>query len=384
LIFQRKSVFTALALALVGLVWASICVGQTAQVSATSSGEHSWESQSSENQAGISGATSGTTSGGTSAGEQVPGNISGTILDQSGAVVTGAHVKLTGEGENRSLKQEVPSGNNGQFAFPNVAPGAFELIVTAPGFATKTSSGTVHSGESVIVPQIALEVASNLTEVEVGLSQTEVAEEQIKVEEKQRVLGMIPNFYVTYDPHAVALTSKQKFQLASRMVVDPVTFLFVGGAAGVEQAENHFAGYGQGAQGYAKRFAAGYADTAIGTYIGAAILPSILKQDPRYFYKGTGTMRARFFYAIANSLICKGDNGKWQPNYSNVLGSLAAGGISNLYYPEQDRDGAELTIENATIGIGATAISNLFQEFILRRITPKASNKNPGTDPTNP
>jgi hypothetical protein len=293
-------------------------------------------------------------------------------------------VKLTGDGRDRSLNQEVPSGNNGQFEFSNVAPGAFELVVTAPGFATKTSSGTVHSGESVIVPQIALEVASNLTEVEVGLSQTEVAAEQIKVEEKQRVLGMIPNFYVTYDPHAVPLTSKQKFQLASRTVVDPVTFLFVGGAAGVEQAENHFAGYGQGAQGYAKRFAAGYADTVIGTYIGAAILPSILKQDPRYFYKGTGTMRARFFYAIANSLICKGDNGKWQPNYSNVLGSLAAGGISNLYYPEQDRDGTTLTIENAGIGIGATAISNLFQEFILRKFTPKASNKNPGNDTTNP
>jgi hypothetical protein len=382
LIFQCKSVF--IALALVGFFWASICMGQTAQVAATASGEHSWEDQSLENQAGTSGATSGTTTGATSAGESVPGNISGTVLDQSGAVLTGAHVKLTGDGRNRSLNQEVPSGNNGQFEFSNVAPGAFELVITAPGFATKTSAGTVHSGESVIVPQIALAVASNLTEVEVGLSQTEVAAEQIKVEEKQRVLGMIPNFYVTYDPHAVPLTSKQKFQLASRTVVDPVTFLFVGGAAGVEQAENHFAGYGQGAQGYAKRFAAGYADTVIGTYIGAAILPSILKQDPRYFYKGTGTMRARFFYAIANSLICKGDNGKWQPNYSNVLGSLAAGGISNLYYPEQDRDGAELTIENATIGIGATAISNLFQEFILRKFTPKASNKNPGNDATNP
>jgi hypothetical protein len=96
-------------------------------------------------------------------------------------------------------------------------------------------------------------------------------------------------------PDAVPLTSKQKFKLAGRTVMDPFTFVFVGGfvggAAGVERAQNHFRGYGQGAQGYAKRFGAGYADAVAGTFIGSAILPSLLKQDPRYFYKGTGNKR---------------------------------------------------------------------------------------------
>jgi len=191
------------------------------------------------------------------------------------------------------------------------------------------------------------------------------------------VLGVIPNFYVSYAKHPVPLSPKQKFGLAWKTVIDPFTLVVVAGAAGVEQAQNHFSEYGQGAQGYGKRFGANYADTVSGTFIGAAILPVLLKQDPRYFYRGTGSTESRFFYAIANSVICKGDNGRWQPNYSNVLGSLAAGGISNIYYPSQDRDGAELTFENAAIGVGATAIGNIFQEFLIRKLTPKSRR---GTD----
>ncbi|MGC2137890.1 MAG: carboxypeptidase regulatory-like domain-containing protein, partial [Candidatus Sulfotelmatobacter sp.] len=79
--------------------------------------------------------------------------------------------------------------------------------------------------------------------------------------------------------------------------------------------------------------------------------------------------RSRFLYAIANSVICKGDNGRWQVNYSNILGNIAAGGISNLYYPAQNR-GAALTFENAAIGIGATAGANLVEEFLWRKLTP--------------
>jgi hypothetical protein len=353
-------------------------------------------------------------------GQRLSGSVHGTVVDQSGAVVAGARVRITSERQplndpssnspssndqslndqslndrslndrslndpslndqslnDRSLNQDALSGGDGQFLFAKVAPGAFHLTVTAAGFATQKWSGVLHAGENAAVPQIALGIAANVTEVEVGLTQVEVAEEQVKVEEKQRILGMIPNFYVSYIPNPVALTPKQKFEIAWKTVVDPVTLLMVGGAAGVEQAQNHFNGYGQGAQGYAQRFGAGYADTVAGVFIGGAVLPSLLKQDPRYFYKGSGSKPSRAMYAIANSVICKGDNGRWQANYSNVLGSLAAGGISNLYYPANDRDGAELTFENAGIGIGASAVANLFQEFLLRRFTPKAAKHDP-------
>jgi hypothetical protein len=301
----------------------------------------------------------------------VSGSINGTIVDQSGAVVAGAPVKLTIANQSRSL--EALSADDGQFSFANVPPGAFLLTITAAAFATQTSSGILLPGEIHVVPQIALAVAANITDVQVSLSRVEVAEAQVKDEEKQRVLGFIPNFYVTYDPHPVALTSKQKFELAWRTTIDPVTFAIVGGIAGVQQAQNAFSGYGQGTEGYAKRFGSTYANLVAGTFIGSAILPSLLKQDPRYFYKGTGSTRSRSLYAIANAVVCKGDNGRWQVNYSNILGSLAAGAISNLYYPAQNRNGAALTFENAAIGIGATAAANLVEEFLMRKLTSNAN-----------
>ncbi|MGH9537475.1 MAG: carboxypeptidase-like regulatory domain-containing protein, partial [Terriglobales bacterium] len=235
----------------------------------------------------------------------------------------------------------------------------------------------LRAGATYIVPPIVLTVATALTEVRVGLSTVEVAQEQVQDEEKQRVLGFIPNFYVSYDPHPVALSTRQKFMLAWKTTVDPVSFGLVGAIAGIQQAANSFSGYGQGAQGYAKRYGASYADLVSGTFIGSAILPSLLKQDPRYFYKGSGTRKSRILYAIAGSVVCKGDNGKWQPNYSSILGNLAAGGISNLYYPAQDRNGVGLTFQSGAIGIGATAGANLIQEFLIRKLTPSVANNDP-------
>jgi len=316
-------------------------------------------------------------------GEQMPdqpssGSISGTVVDQTGAVVVGAMVKLTRE--DQSLNQEVLSGDDGQFFFANIAPGPFQLTITSPDLAAQTSSGILHPGEAHIVPPIALAVAPNVTEVRVGVTQTEVAEEEIKDEEKQRVLGFLPNFYVSYVPDAFPLTSKQKFKLAWKATVDPVTFGVTAGIAGVQQAANEFSGYGQGAQGYGKRYGANYADFVTDTFIGSAILPSLLKQDPRYFYKGTGSARSRLLYAIANSVICRGDNKRWQANYSSILGSLASGGISNLYYPAKDRNGAGLTFEDALLDIGASAATDVLQEFVVRKFTPNV----PKHDPARP
>jgi hypothetical protein len=315
---------------------------------------------------------------GASAGEQIPdpqlpAAISGTVVDQTGAAIAGARVILARE--DRSPNQEMPSGDDGQFSFANIAPGPFHLTITSEGFATQASSGILHPGEIYTVPPIMLALATSVTEVQVVLPRAEVAEEQIKDQEKQRVFGFIPNFYVSYVPNAVRLTSKQKFELAWKSTVDPVTFGLTAAIAGVQQAANEFSGYGQGAQGYGKRYGASYADLVTGTFIGGAILPSLLKQDPRYFYKGSGSVRSRILYAIANSVICKGDDGHWQANYSGILGSLASGGISNLYYPTQDRNGAGLTFENAIIGIGENAATNLLQEFVIPKLTPRLSHQ---------
>ena len=299
--------------------------------------------------------------------QHLPGDVTGTVLDQTGAVVVGARVTLSVD--DQSPSREVLSDNDGQFSFASVTPGTFQLTVSLAGFASQNVSGTLPPGGVYIVPPIALSVATEITEVRVGLPPTELAEEQIKQQEKQRILGIIPNFYVSYVPDAVPLTPKQKFELAWKTTVDPVTFVVVGATAGLQQAQNTFSEYGQGAQGYGKRYGANYADVVTSTFLGDALLPSLFKQDPRYFYKGTGTIRSRILYAIAMSVICKGDNGHWQVYYSGIIGGLAAGGISNAYYPPKDR-GAGLVFENEIIGIGEAAASNIIQEFVIPKLTP--------------
>jgi hypothetical protein len=309
------------------------------------------------------------------ANQQLTGTISGTVVDGTGGIVAGAHVKFSRQSEAAS--QEVMSDADGRFLFASVPPGPFQLTISSDGFATQTFSGELHPGESYAVPAIVLVVATASTEVQVLLSPTEEAEAEIKDEEKQRVFGVVPNFYVTYNHAAVPLKPKQKFELAWKEIIDPLGFGVTAAVAGIEQATNAFGGYGQGAEGYGKRYGASCADLVTSTFIGSAILPSLLKQDPRYFYKGTGSIRSRVLYALATSVVCKGDNGHWQANYSGIVGSLASGGISNLYYPAGDRNGAALTFEKTLIGIGSTAATNLLQEFVIRKLTPHAPNYTP-------
>jgi hypothetical protein len=300
------------------------------------------------------------------------GIITGTIVDQMGAVSTRAHILLKRDGK---LMEETSSGDNGQFSFSHVAPGPFQLTIIAVGFTSNTFSGELRVGQTFIVPAIVMTVASAVTQVRVGLSSVEVAQAQVKEQEKQRVLGFIPNFYVSYEPNAVPLTPRLKFELAWRSSIDPITFLGVATLAGIAHGTNDFEGYGQGLQGYAKRFGALYANDFLGTFIGSAMLPSLLRQDPRYFYRGRGSVASRTGYALANAAICKSDNGGWQPNYSGILGSLAAGGISYLYYPESDRHGAGLFFTNALIKAGENSVAGLFQEFVIPRFTPHLRRK---------
>ena len=140
-------------------------------------------------------------------------------------------------------------------------------------------------------------------------------------------------------------------------------------SAGIGQARDSLPGYGQGAGGYAKRYGAAYADEVLGRLIGSALLPSLLHQDPRYFYMGSGSVRSRFFYAVSRAVVTRGDDGKTQPNYSRLFGSFAAGGLANLYYPRADR-GIGLTLGDGFVGIAGHAADNVIREFLLRRLTP--------------
>ncbi len=208
--------------------------------------------------------------------------------------------------------------------------------------------------------------------IDVTPTRAEIAERQLKQQEQQRLLGVFPNFRVSYEPNAAPLDARQKFHLSLKSVADPISFADTALFAGIQQARNDFPGFGDGADGYAKRYAALYATRITDTMITHALLPAVFRQDPRYFYKGTGSTASRAGYAISRAVIRKGDNGRWQFDYSRVLGHLASAGISNLYYPPEDRHGLSLTLTNTAIGIGGAAIGNLMQEFVYNHLTTHA------------
>lgn len=312
--------------------------------------------------------------------EGIQGAISGTIADSDGDIIVGALVTLSLSGQNPpvdlSPRTAISSGD-GEFVFPNIPPGPFSLSISADGFVPQQATGLLLAGESCDLPSIALNSGFN-TSVQVTASQSEIAQAQIGEEEKQRVLGIFPNFYVSYIPNPVPLNPGQKFQLAFKTMIDPISFVLVAGQAGIEQADNTYA-WGDGAQGYGKRYAGAYGTFLTGDLLGNAVFPIFFKQDPRYFYKGAGSRYSRVLYAAANAVVCKGDNHRWQFDYSAVLGGLAASGISNAYYPAPNRSGAALIFESTAIGTGLSAISNIFQEFVVHRLTPHIPLDQPST-----
>jgi hypothetical protein len=304
-------------------------------------------------------------------GEAFTGIVQGVVTGKDGEVYEGVRVALAPTGE-QPPRIQITNGE-GEFTFVNVPAGSFTLTVSSDGFSPQTLSGVLQAGQTFDAPAIALSMAATTTEIHVSAAeQEEIAEEQIHLEEKQRVLGVVPNFYVSYEKDPVPLTARQKYSLAWKSEMDPFTWMLNAAFAGVEQADNGFSGYGPGVQGYAKRFGANTADTFVSTELGGAILPALFRQDPRYFYKGTGTVWQRTRYAIATSVICKGDNMHWQFGYAGILGAVAAGAISNLYYPSSNRSGVSLTFENAGIEVAEGAVQNLFQEFIVKKLTPSA------------
>jgi hypothetical protein len=167
--------------------------------------------------------------------------------------------------------------------------------------------------------------------------QRKKAQEQLEQEEHQRVWAVVATFNTTANQEAIPLSTGQKYQLFFKSAMDPWPFLLAAVLAGTNQAQNSFPEYGQGVQGYAKRFGASYGDYFIGNLLGNAVLASALKEDPRYYQKGTGSYTRRALWAATGTVWCKRDNGTWGPNYANVVGNLMGTAVSNVYYPASDR-----------------------------------------------
>lgn len=292
----------------------------------------------------------------------------GTITDVNGDAVGDATVVAIGP-DVRDGRQVRTSGN-GYFEIDGLKPGvSYHVVASCRGFADWSSPVILLApGEFKLMGEIQLRIAAQQTVVHVTYNQVQVATRQLRLEEKQRVLGILPNFYVAYEgDEAVHLTASMKFELALRVSVDPVTIAGVGIVSAARQATNT-PKYGQGWDAYGKRFGATAADGFTDIMIGGAILPSLLHEDPRYFYQGTGTTKSRILHAISSPFVGRRDNGTWGPNYSSLGGDLASSAISNLYFPRSDR-GAGLVFSQFGFGTAERIGASLAQEFLLSKLT---------------
>lgn len=301
--------------------------------------------------------------------------IIGTVEDTNNDVIQGAKVLLTST-DGKTYSQA--SGSDGQFAFPGLAAGTYRLVVTGKGWGTYSLPDiSLAAGESRILSHVKLPASSGVTEVHVDGSAVALSQQQVQIAIQQRVMGVFPNFYSAYDWNAPPMLPRQKYALAFRSMIDPMTFVGAGMIAGVEQARDTFPGYGLGTAGYAKRYGAAYANSFSGRMLGGAVFPSLFHQDPRYFYKGSGSVFSRAIYALSTALITKSDSGRWQPNYSHVLGNFTAGAISNLYYPASSR-GLSLTLINGALETAGDAATDFMREFFLRGMTSHVPGYNHG------
>ena len=300
------------------------------------------------------------------------GSIGGTVVDVNNAIVSGATVVL--KCQSPCKEESTIAGDSGAFEFSGLSFGTpYEIAVSASGFKDWTSAPIVLTPEQsiLLLTDVRIRLSEANESVTVYASREEIATEQVHLAEQQRVLGIVPNFYVVYDSkNAVPLSAKLKFKLAMRTALDPVTVAGVGLLAGMQQAGNA-PDYREGAKGYGQRFGADAAGGMSDILIAGAVLPSLLHQDPRYFYQGTGTTSARLRHALFSPFICRGDNGKPQINFSSLGGDLASSALAETYFPDSNR-GPRLVFGNFAIGTGERMVATVVQEFVLRRLTPIA------------
>jgi hypothetical protein len=293
--------------------------------------------------------------------------IHGTVRATQGAALSGVQVTILSSSSETTRVST--TDDSGAFVFSGLLPGTYQIRVSGASLEPWVSGDVLlGAGERREVSVTPTGIPTMNTTVDVTATLKDVAEAQVQEEEKQRILGILPNFYSSYRWDALPMTPRLKFKLALRSVLDPFAFVMAAGVAGTEQAHQTFPGYGQGVEGYSKRYGSAYADAVVGRILGSAVFPAVLHQDPRYFYRGAGSIRSRILYALEAAVICRGDNGQLEPNYSHVFGSFSAAGISTLYRASGDRS-AGLVFRNGLIITGGSAITNLLREFVARRLS---------------
>ena len=293
-------------------------------------------------------------------------SIVGTATDVNDDPIPGATVVVQGPASGD--QPTVSTNENGFFEIHDLTPGIpYRVTISAAGFVSWTSQAIIlKPGQFDILIGSKLQIEGVQTSITVSPETTnQIATQQVKIEETQRGFGIIPNFFTVYNPNPAPLTARLKFKLAFRVATDPFTAAGSALIAGANHAAATPSFSADGLGSFGERMGASYGNSLTDIMFSGAILPSLLHQDPRYYSQGTGTKKSRTLHALSSIVMAKGDNGRWQPNYSSLGGDLASAAIANTYYPASNR-GAGLVFQTFAIDTAVHASVRLLQEFVFR------------------
>ena len=293
------------------------------------------------------------------------GSVSGVVKDIGGTPVGDATVKLAGAA---GAAREAVTDDAGAFRLDALPAGAYTVTVSAEGLENGSVTVTLAEGERKALPVFLLPVATVKSEV-TAVSQKQMADIQIAEEEKQRLFGILPNFYVAYDEDTVPLDTGQKYKLAVRTAIDWTVFVSVAVTSGIQQGVGTPHEWNQNLTGYGQRFGANLAGTEVGIFLEGAVLPGVFHQDPRYFYKGKGTVRSRVWWALKQTVEQRGDNGRWQPGYANITGDVASSAVTTELFPQNNINWGKTVGVNLGLALVGDAIGNVLEEFVFNHVT---------------
>lgn len=223
-------------------------------------------------------------------------------------------------------------------------------------------SSLMAGGLSVAAPASAQEPGASQTEKQQPQAAPPTPEQKMSPE-NDRLFGVLPNYLtVENEARVPPLTPGGKFKLVAKNAFDPAIYPFIGFLALVSQAENSEPEFGQGAAGYGRRYGVAFGDATIASFMTGAVFPTVFKQDPRYYELVQGGFKRRSAYSVSRIFVTRTDSGHSQFNSSEILGNLAAAGISNAYHPAQDRSLAN-TLSVWGTDTGWDTMANLAQEF---------------------
>jgi hypothetical protein len=299
-------------------------------------------------------------------GHELPVRIKGVVSDMQGGLVPGAHIVIACD--DSATTQEATADSVGFFSISNLPAGTYSVTISSPGLETYIVRDLhLKPGETYSMPEVSLPMARTAADITVTVTTEEMAEQELQNELHQRVLGVLPNFYTSYQWDAAPLSPRQKLKLTIRAASDPVFLGTTAITAGISLARNDQPEYGAGAAGYWSRYGSAYGDAVIGRFMGSVVFSSVFHQDPRYFVMTNGSWERRAWHAVSSTFMQRNDKTRrFEPAYANLLGAATAGLIASTYHPGSSP--GKMVLDDTVLDLGNKAVNNLIREFVLRHL----------------